>query len=34
MERVSEYLEASTVRFERSSAPETKQNGRAQVELF
>jgi DNA modification methylase len=34
MERVSEYLEASKVRFERSSAPETKQNGRAQAELF
>ncbi len=34
MERVSEYLEASKVRFERSSTPETKQNGRAQAELF
>jgi len=34
MERVSEYLEASKVRFERSSNPETKQNGRAQAELF
>ena len=33
MERVSEYLEASRVRFERSST-ETKQNGRAQAELF
>jgi DNA modification methylase len=34
MERVSEYLEASKVRFERSFAPETKRNGRAQAELF
>ena len=34
MERVSEYLEASKVRFERSATPETKQSGRAQAELF
>ena len=34
MERVSEYLEASKVRFERSSTPDAKQNGRAQAELF
>ena len=32
MERVSDYLEASKVRFERSSTRE--QNGRAQAELF
>ena len=34
IERVSEYLEASRVRFERSSTSDTKQNGRAQAELF
>jgi DNA modification methylase len=34
MERVSEYLEASRVRFERSPTPDGKQNGRAQAELF
>ncbi len=34
MERVSEYLEASKVRFERSSIPDTKENRRAQAELF
>lgn len=34
MERVSDYLEASRVRFERSSTSDTKQNGRAQAELF
>lgn len=34
MERVSEYLEASKVRFERSSTPDPEQNQRAQAELF
>jgi DNA modification methylase len=34
MERVSEYLHASKVRFERSATPDAKQNGRAQAELF
>jgi DNA modification methylase len=34
MEHVSDYLEASRVRFERSSTSDTKENGRAQAELF
>jgi site-specific DNA-methyltransferase (cytosine-N4-specific) len=34
MERVSEYLHASKVRFERSATPDAKQSGRAQAELF
>ena len=34
IERVREYLEASKVRFERSSGLGTQKNGRAQAELF
>jgi hypothetical protein len=34
MERVAEYLEASKVRFEPSSTPDSPQDPRAQAELF